>query len=304
MQFSDGPPESPPPPPSQAQAGAAPRDTTKPLVTSTIEVTVDAWPLRVAVGGEGELAILLHGGGPDHHSMRPLAQQLADRYRVALPDIRGYGASVCRGPALHRWDRYVADVIAVMAALDAPRAHLIGAGMGGTIALRTSLLHPEKIGAAVIISAEAIEDDDAKAADTALMDRFADRVRTHGLETAWELFIPHLQPLIAHLVTEAMPRADPQSAAAAAAIGHDRAFREFYELADISTPTLVIAGDDARHPLDTARAVTDALPYGVLAEVSMSESLRSAQDMADAFAPVIDGFLAALPSADPHGPFG
>ncbi|WP_395308846.1 alpha/beta hydrolase [Mycobacterium sp. AMU20-3851] len=269
-----------------------------------IEVTVDAWPLRVAVGGEGELVILLHGGGPDHHSMRPLAQRLAGRYLVALPDIRGYGASICRDPALHRWDRYVADVIAVMAALDATSAHLIGAGLGGTIALRTSLAHPAKVRSAVIISAEAIEDDGAKAAETALMDRFAACVRTHGLQAGWDLFIPHLQPLIAHLVTEAIPRADPQSAAAAAAIGHDRAFRDACELADISTPTLIIAGDDARHPLDTARAVADALPYGVLAEVTMSESLLTAQDLAEAFAPAIEQFLTALPGADRHGRAG
>ncbi len=168
--------------------------------------------------------------------MRPLGDRLARRYRFALPDIRGYGASICPEPALHRWDRYVADALAIMAALNAPFAHLIGPGLGGTVALRTSLSHPEKVCAAVIISAEAIEDDTHKAAETELMDRFAERVRTHGLHAGWDLFLPHLQPLIAHLVAEAPPRADPESAAAAAAIGHDRAFTHADELAAIHPP--------------------------------------------------------------------
>ncbi|MGK2852932.1 MAG: alpha/beta fold hydrolase, partial [Microbacteriaceae bacterium] len=114
--------------------------------------------------------------------MAPLADRLAHRYRVALPDIRGYGTSICRDPALHRWDQYVADVVAVVKALDSRCAHLIGAGLGGTIALRTCLSHPYIVRSAVVISAEAIEDDAAKAADTRLMDLFAERVRTHGLQ--------------------------------------------------------------------------------------------------------------------------
>lgn len=266
-------------------------DTEADMSSESIWVSTESWPLRVNVIGDGELAILLHGGGPDHHSMRPLGERLAHRYRVALPDIRGYGASICPDPALHRWDRCVADVLAIMAALNAPSAHLIGAGLGGTVVLRTSLSHPEKVCAAVIISAEAIEDDTDKAAETELMDRFAERVRAHGLHAGWDLFLPHLQPLIAHLVAEALPRADPESAAAAATIGHDRAFTHADELAAIHTPTLVIAGDDARHPSDTARLIADTLAVGVLARVRMSRDLHTAQDMAAAFAPEVEMFL-------------
>ncbi len=109
--------------------------------------------------------------------------------------------------------------------------------------LRTCLQHPRIARSAVIISAEAIEDDDDKAADAKLMDRFADRARARGLQAAWELCVPHLQPLIANLVTQAIPRADAQSAAAAAAIGHDRAFATAEELRRINTPTLIIAGE-------------------------------------------------------------
>lgn len=242
---------------------------------------------------------MLHGGGPDHHSMRPLADRLVDSYRVALPDIRGYGASVCPDPTLHRWEQYVNDVVGIVKALGATDAHLVGAGLGGTIALRTCLEYPRIARSAVIISAEAIEDDSDKAVDRKLMDQYADRVRTSGLAAGWELFLPHLQPLIANLVRDAMPRADAESAAAAAAIGHDRAFCTVEELARIVTPTLVIAGDDQRHPLELARVLADVLPKGTLGSARMSDRLVTAQDMAQAFGPVIVDFLGGLQPSPP-----
>lgn len=193
------------------------------------------------------------GGGPDHYSMGPLADRLSGRYRVALPDIRGCAASRCPDPTLHSWDQYVTDTIAVMHALDATSTHLVGAGLGGTIALRPCLQHP-RVARSAVISAEAIEDDDEKAADAELMARFADRARSRGLQAAWELFVPHLQPLIGNLVTEAIPRTDAQSAAAAAAIGRDPAFATVEELRRTDAPTLIIAGDDPRHPPRNSRA--------------------------------------------------
>lgn len=141
--------------------------------------------------------------------MRPLAERLADRYCVALPDIRAYGASRCPDPSLHRWDQYVADVIAIVHALGATSAHLVGAGLGGTVVLRTCLQSPGIARSAVVISAEAIENDEDKTADTDLMDPFA-RARFSGLAAAWELFFPHLQPLIANLVRDALPRSDAE----------------------------------------------------------------------------------------------
>lgn len=261
------------------------------MATQVLHVGRDGWALRGEVIGSGELVVMLHGGGPDHRSMRPLADRLAHRYRVALPDIRGYGASICRDPALHRWEQYVDDTIATVAALNEPSAHLVGAGLGDTIALRTCLRDPRMVRSAVIISAEAIEDDDGKAADTQLMEHFTDRVRSTGLNSAWNLFLPHLQPLIANLVREALPRTDAESAAAAAAIGHDRAFTSLDELALIITPTLVIAGDDSRHPTDLAQALADTVAHGRLAEVTMSEHLVDAEQMAEAFAPAIADFL-------------
>lgn len=254
----------------------------------------DDCPLHATVVGEGPALVLLHGGGPDHHSMRPLADRLADRYSVVLPDIRGYGRSTCADPACHTWAQYTADIVSVLDAIGTDQAGLIGAGLGGTIALRTCLKQPDLVSLAVLISAEDIEDDQAKAAETALMDEFAERVRIHGIEAAWQLFLPTLQPLIGNLVRDAIPRSDPASIAAAAAIGRDRAFRSVEELKSVHTPTLIIPGSDDRHPTALAERLARALPRGHLAAVSMSPDLHTADDLAVAFAPTIRAFLQAV----------
>uniref|UniRef100_A0A5Q5CLI2 Alpha/beta hydrolase fold protein n=1 Tax=Mycobacterium sp. (strain JLS) TaxID=164757 RepID=A0A5Q5CLI2_MYCSJ len=254
----------------------------------------DGWPLYATVMGDGPALIMLHGGGPDHHSMRPLAEELTDRYRVILPDIRGYGRSVCADPERHTWDQYVQDVLSLMNAAEAQTAGLIGAGLGGTIALRACLKHSDRIRCAVVISPEDIEDDEAKAAETAMMEEFADRVRTRGIEAGWALYLPHLQPLIVNLVRDAIPRADAASVAAAAAIGHDRAFRSPAELAAITTPTLIIPGDDDRHPIELAHRISDLMPAAQVASVSMSRTLSTAEDMGQEFAPSVSDFLQSL----------
>ncbi|MBC9726776.1 alpha/beta fold hydrolase [Streptomyces sp. TRM68367] len=85
--------------------------------------------------GTGPALVLLHGRGPDHRSLLPLARLLADATEV-LPDVRGYGRSVCADPARHTWAQYVADVVALLAHLGLERAVVGGTGLGGTVALR------------------------------------------------------------------------------------------------------------------------------------------------------------------------
>ncbi|NUU24948.1 MAG: alpha/beta hydrolase, partial [Streptomycetaceae bacterium] len=192
--------------------------------------------------------VALHGGGPDHRSMLPLARRLADRHRVVLPDIRGYGRSVCADPARHTWDQYADDVITLLDHQRLAVAAVIGAGLGGTIALRAAAAYPDRISAVVVVSLEDIEDDEAKAAETVFLDAFARRVADEGIAAGWEPILADFAPLIGTLVREAIPRSDPASIAAAAAIGHDRAFRRVADLAAVTVPALIVSGSDARHP--------------------------------------------------------
>lgn len=254
----------------------------------------DGWPLYAEIlGNTGPVVVLLHGGGPDHQMFAPLARRLDDLCTVVLPDIRGYGRSVCADPARHTWAQYAEDVIALLDHFGVQRAIVGGAGLGTTIGLRAAVAYPERIQAAILISVEDIEDDEKKKAEIEFMDAFAERVRSDGIEAAWAPILPHLAPIIGTLVREAIPRSDPASIAAAAAIGRDRSFRSVDELAVITAPTLIFSGMDERHPRSVAEALARILPNGRLAEVSLSEDLNDAEDFGRAFAPAIRNFIAA-----------
>jgi pimeloyl-ACP methyl ester carboxylesterase len=246
---------------------------------------------KPAAGAEDEVLVLMHGGGPDHHSLVPLARHFTDRYSVVLPDIRGYGRSVCTDPARHTWAQYSNDVVSLLDYLGVRRAIVGGAGIGTTISLRTAVTYPGRVHALVLISVEDIEDDQAKDAEIALLDSFATRVRAEGIEAGWEPLLKNLPPIVGSMVREAIPRSDPASIAAAAAIGHDRSFRHPGELAVITAPTLIIPGIDERHPTALAEHLARIIPKGRLASVTMSADLYTADDFARSFAPAIRDFL-------------
>ena len=256
----------------------------------------DGSPLYAAMVGptrgiSGPVLVLLHGGGPDHHSLLPLAEQLADLCTVVLPDIRGYGRSICTDLSRHTWAQYARDVVALLDHLDVGQAIVGGAGLGATITLRAAVAYPERVLGSVLISVEDIEDDDRKQAEIEFMDAFAARVRTKGIEAAWAPILDDLAPIVGAMVREAIPRSDPASIAAAAAIGRDRAFRSVEELAAIAAPALVFPGMDWRHPPALAEHLARTLPTGRLAPVTLSTEVRTPEDFARACSPAIRDFI-------------
>lgn len=258
----------------------------------------DGWPLwaqrvaRRSLSGPRDLPIvLLHGGGPDHQMFLPLARALAEHDTVVLPDIRGYGRSMCADPARHTWSQYAADVMSLLDHLNVRSAIVGGAGLGSTIALRAAAAYPDRIEALVLISVEEIEDDEEKEAEIAFMDAFAERARNDGIDAAWAPILPHLAPLIGELVREAMPRSDRASIAAAAAIGRDRSFQSVDDLARITTAALIFPGMDERHPRELAESLALIMPNCTPADVGLSEKIRNAEDLAVAFRQAIREFL-------------
>jgi 3-oxoadipate enol-lactonase len=262
----------------------------------------DGWPLFAfstepldgITAAHRPVLVMLHGGGPDHRSLIPLATLLSENAVVILPDVRGYGRSRCSDSKRHTWQQYANDVVSLLDHLKVRAAVIGGAGLGTTISLRTAAAYTERVAGLVLISVEDIEDDEDKLAEVTFMEAFAERVRTRGVEAGWEPILPDLSPIVGTMVREAMQDADPASLAAAAAIGRDRAFRSVDELLVVEAPTLLFAGADWRHPAALARRLAQLLPRGRLGKASMSEDLRTTADFARAFAPEISDFVREL----------
>ena len=111
--------------------------------------------LRVALAGEGPLIVLVHGFPEGWYSWRHQIPVLADAgFRVAAPDVRGYGGS----DRPHAIDAYAikelsGDIAGLIAALGARQAVVVGHDWGAPIAYATALLHPARVRAVAGLSA-------------------------------------------------------------------------------------------------------------------------------------------------------
>jgi pimeloyl-ACP methyl ester carboxylesterase len=80
--------------------------------------------------GDGSPIVLLHPFPANHEFWLPVADVLATRYRVVLPDLRGHGDSgVGEGPAT--MEKHASDIARVMDDAGIGRAPLVGVSIGG-----------------------------------------------------------------------------------------------------------------------------------------------------------------------------
>ena len=113
--------------------------------------------VRYHEAGSGPPLLLVHGLFTDHRAWMPVAQRLAQHYRVIVPDLPGAGAS--EKPTRYPFTRdALADTLCdLLAGVAAPRAHVAGHGLGGLIALTLAADRPESVERLVLVSTVAVE---------------------------------------------------------------------------------------------------------------------------------------------------
>src|SRR5476649_1131959 len=94
----------------------------------------DTVMLNYVEAGQGTPVVLLHGfplSGAIWHEQQ---KQLAEQYRVIVPDLRGHGRSPA--PAgVYDMDLLARDVLALLDALQIQQAVIMGHSMGGYVTL-------------------------------------------------------------------------------------------------------------------------------------------------------------------------
>lgn len=98
--------------------------------------------------GDGPAVVLLHAGIADRRMWTLIRPELAERYRAIRFDARGYGSS----PPSSAPYRPASDVLAVLDALRVERAHLVGASMGGAVALDVAVAWPQRVASLALLS--------------------------------------------------------------------------------------------------------------------------------------------------------
>src|SRR3990172_7671568 len=105
--------------------------------------------------GDGPIVLLIHGHSLDLRMWKYQVGPLVDMgYRVLRYDVRGHGRSMVP-PSGYTWDNYSQDLAELLDRLNVERpaaeplaaeaAHVVGLSMGGGIALKFALDHPERV---------------------------------------------------------------------------------------------------------------------------------------------------------------
>ncbi len=117
-------------------------------------VSLGARQLHLAELGSGPAVLMLHGGGPGASGLSNYSRNveaLARHFRVLVPDMPGYGRSSKDIDAANPFGDVASAMVGLLNALDIPSAHVVGNSLGGAVALRLALDHPDRVGRLVLM---------------------------------------------------------------------------------------------------------------------------------------------------------
>ena len=115
------------------------------------ETWVEGLPVRYEVAGEGEPVVLVHGLSGSTRWWSRNVPALAERYRVYLVDLPGFGAmrSLRRRFVLSEAASWLSEW---MKAVGIERAHLVGHSMGGYVSVRLAASRPQAVRRLVLVA--------------------------------------------------------------------------------------------------------------------------------------------------------
>jgi pimeloyl-ACP methyl ester carboxylesterase len=240
--------------------------------------------------GSGIPVLFVHEFGGDHRSWQPQVAYLARRYRCLVYDARGYPPSaVPTDPAAYSQARAVADAIAVLDAAGAGDAHVVGNSMGGFCALHLGLGHPDRARSLVVAGcgygahpdqAAAFRAESLDLADRYERDGSADVADSYGAG-AWRLFLRDKDPWSYAEHLRILAEHDPLGAALTMR-GVQAQRPSLYDLRDelaaMTVPTLIVAGDGDDNVLDANLMLRRILPRAGLAVLPRSGHLTNLEE--------------------------
>lgn len=140
--------------------------------------------LHIDVRGRGQAIVLVHGWGFHGGIWDPLAERLAQHFRVICPDLPGHGHS----PLLatdYSLEAIVDTLVEQVSQCSDGPAIWVGWSLGSLVALQAAIRHPSEVRAVVSMAGTpcfTAADDWRHGVSTALIDRFGDE-----LTSDWKL---------------------------------------------------------------------------------------------------------------------
>ncbi len=144
----------------------------------------DGGELIAEEAGAGAPVVLIHGFSFDRSLWDPQFQALTRHHQVIRYDLRGFGDSSAPVTA----QGHVEDLLVLLDAFSAVRAHLVGLSLGANIALATAAFHPDRVRSVVLASPGL---PGYRWTTPRPPDEAADVARSAGIEAAKEWWLGH-----------------------------------------------------------------------------------------------------------------
>ena len=192
---------------------------------------VNGIKLGYRIVGAGAPLVLLHGGFGTVEMFGPNVELLAAGRQVIGVDLQSHG----RSPAADRpmtFETMADDVVELIRSLGLPRAAIMGFSLGGGVALRTGIQHPDIVERLVLVSTVFKREGwypEMRAGMDAMGPETAAFMKRTPLFTAYEHVAPNVEdwPVLVQQVSEAMKIDYDWSAA----------------VAGLTMPTMLVVGD-------------------------------------------------------------
>lgn len=246
--------------------------------------------------GAGPAVVMLHAFPLSGAMWRRQVERLQGRYRLIVPDLRGFGATDAP-PGLISMDQQADDIAALLEHLGVARAAVVGLSMGGYIAFAFWRRHADKVAALVLADTRAGEDTDEGKAGRETNARLAEE---QGAAAIADKMIPNLvapsAPQSLRDELRALIVANSADGIAGALRGMAQRPDSTRDLRRITVPTLAIVGeiDTLTPPVEATRinrGVTGQPSYVV--EIPAVGHL-SAMESPDAFNAAVEDFFGKL----------
>ncbi|HEU0218378.1 MAG TPA: acetoin dehydrogenase dihydrolipoyllysine-residue acetyltransferase subunit [Stellaceae bacterium] len=232
------------------------------------DIEVGGKKLRYLDLGSGADAplVFIHGFGADLNAWMFNQPALADRNRTIAFDLPGHGGSGKTFGDAPNASAFAGDLHELLAALGIERAHLVGHSMGGAIACRFALDHPQQAASLTLIASAGLGAD----INAGFIDGFVKMERRRDAQDVLKLLV-HDPDLVSRQMVEDVLRykrldgvAAALSAIAATWFAGGRQC-ETLALTALAVPVQLVWGrEDRIIPVAHAEALSGKLPIHIL----------------------------------------
>ena len=247
------------------------------------------------VTGDGPPVVLLHPFPLNRNFWTPVAQRLAARYRLLMPDLRAHGESEA-GDGPVTMAKMAADLALLCREERVAKATFVGVSIGGYLLFEFWRRSREQVGALVLANTRAgAETSEGRANRLAI----AERILREGTASFVEEMLPKLmspvtlrnRPDIVDTARRMMQQMSPQDIAAVQQGMADRP-DSVATLKTIDVPTLIVTGEDDSIPRAEFELMRDQISGSrlvVLPRAGHYAALEQPEEFAEALRRLLEG---------------